>query len=282
MSESMNVSQNVKIAWFGKHFGEEPPLVGNEQQGSGTIFFSGCQLCCVFCQNYQISQEGLGNECSVGHLAEMMLDLQKQNAVNINLVSPSIWWTKIKPAIVLARDRGLNLPIVWNSNAYESVAILKELAGLVNIYLPDFKYGDDAAGIKYSKVNNYSKVAKAALIEMLKQVGHIKIDSRGLAQEGIIVRHLILPNNLDNSFKALKILADIDKNFAISLMNQYHPLYRADIFPEINREVTLKEFETVFQYLLKQGMENGWVQEAESAARLIPDFLKNNPFSTAV
>lgn len=274
----MNDSQKVKIAWFGKHFGEEPPLTGNERQGSGAIFFSGCQLRCVFCQNYQISQEGLGKEYSVGQLIEMMLDLQKQGAVNINLVSPTIWWPKIKQAIITAQTKGLNLPIVWNSNAYESVAILKEMAGLVDIYLPDFKYGDDKIGLKYSKAGNYSKVAKSALQEMLRQVGHLKVDSRGLAQKGIIVRHLILPNNLDNSFKVLKILAGIDNSLAVSLMNQYYPIFRANHYPEINRELSLAEFEKVFQYLLEQGLENGWVQEAGSGQRLIPDFAKQNPF----
>jgi len=279
---NMNFYQKVKIAWFGKHFGEEPPLVGKKHQGSGTIFFSSCHFRCVFCQNYQISQEGIGQNYSVGQLAEMMLRLQKDSAVNINLVSPTIWWQEIKTALIIAKEKGLTIPIVWNSNAYESVHIIQEMKNLIDIYLPDFKYGIDLVGQKYSGVKNYTQFAIPAIREMLKQVGHLLLDDNNLAMRGLIVRHLILPNNLNNSFKALAILADIDANLAVSLMNQYNPLYRAADYSEINRKLSDEEFEKVFRHLLDLGLENGWVQEQESGQSLIPDFTKQNPFYKSV
>lgn len=272
------MSDQIKIAWAGKHFGEEPPLVGDKRQGAGGIFFSGCNLRCVFCQNWQISQSGLGKEYSVAELKEIMLDLEKQGAVNIDLVTPTIWWQQVKQAIQLARQDGLKIPIVWNSNAYEKVEIIKQLDGLVDIYLPDFKYGDNQAAKKYSNAANYSVIAKQAVEEMFKQAGGLKIGINGLAKRGVIVRHLILPNNLVNSFRALKIISQINKNLPVSLMRQYYPCHQAEKYPEINRRVSEQEFNKVFEYMCELGLENGWTQEKNCEKVFLPDFSKEEPF----
>jgi len=232
----------VKIAWTGKHFGEEPPLFGDKSQGAGGIFFSGCNLRCVFCQNWQISQGGMGKEYSIEELADIMLDLQNSGAVNIDLVTPTIWRQQVKTALQLAKSKGLILPIVWNSNGYEQPAILKQMAGLVDIYLPDFKYGDDKTAVKYSRAHNYVATATAAVKEMLRQTGNLQVNEQGLARRGVIVRHLILPNNIQNSLTALKILRSIDPKLHVSLMRQYYPLHRAKNYPEINRQITEQEF----------------------------------------
>ena len=265
------MNQKVKIAWHGKHFGEEPPLVGDKSQGAGGIFFSGCNLRCVFCQNWQISHEAMGKEYDVAELAEMMLNLENSGAVNIDLVTPTNWWPQIIAGIKLAKSRGLKIPIIWNSNAYERVEIIKKLAGLIDIYLPDFKYGLDAPAKKYSNAVNYSSLAEAAIREMHKQVG----------AHGIIVRHLILPNNLYNSFKVLEIISKIDKNIPVSLMRQYYPMYGAEKYPEINRQITDEEFVKVFDKMIELGLENGWTQEENCEKILVPDFSKPEPFENS-
>lgn len=270
----------VSIAWVGKHFGEEPPLVGNSAQGAGGIFFGGCHMKCVFCQNYQISQGGLeGKRYDPQQLAELMLKLQADGAVNIDLVTPTIWWQQLKLAIPLARKNGLQIPIVWNSNGYEAIELLKNMEGLIEIYLPDFKYGLEEIAWKYSGIHNYPVVALNAIKEMSRQVGNLQLDEQtGLATRGVLVRHLILPDNLENSRTALKLLADFDQNLFISLMSQYYPLYDAVNFPEINREVTAGEAEEMIDYLWSLNLQNGWTQEPDSSQQLIPDFTKINPF----
>jgi len=257
----------VKLAWYGKHLGEEPPLVP-----AGGIFFSGCNLHCVFCQNYQISQENLGKFYSVEELADIVLQLQKDSAVNIDLVTPTIWYKQIKQALIIAKSRGLVIPIVWNSNGYEDIKILKEMEGLVDIYLPDFKYSDDDLALKYSGVKNYTEVALNAVKEMLRQVGNFKNN------RGVIVRHMVLPNNLANSFGVLQKLAEIDLDLYISLMNQYFPMHNAKDFPELTHTVSEKEFKQVYEYLQELGFHNGWVQGEKSQNNLIPDFRKVEPF----
>jgi putative pyruvate formate lyase activating enzyme len=269
---------SIKIAWHGKHFGEEPVLVGSEKQGSGTIFFGGCNLACVFCQNYQISQQGVGDYYSIEDLVEIMLDLQKQGAANINLVTPTIWFKQIRKAVIGAKKQGLILPIVWNSNGYEKVEIIEEMNGLVDVYLPDFKYGDDLVGLKFSKAPNYSQVAFAAVDEMFNQVGNLVLAEQGLAKKGLMIRHLVLPNNPENSFKVLELLKKIDPKVNISLMNQYAPIFNAQDFSEINREVSDEEFHKVYDYFFKIGLQNGWVQTEKSAGNLVPDFQKDKPF----
>ncbi|MFH0792101.1 MAG: radical SAM protein [bacterium] len=271
-------TKKIKIAWVGKHFGEEPPLVGNERQGAGGIFFSGCNLRCVFCQNYQISQEDLFNqEITPEGLAEIMLNLERQGSVNIDLVTPTIWYKQIKEALTIAKKNGLKIPIVWNSNGYESIEIIKEMAGLVDIYLPDFKYGIEEIGWKYSKVKQYPQIAKIAISEMYRQVGNLEIKN-GLAKKGLIIRHLVIPGNLENSYRALDIIAEIDKDIHLSLLNQYFPVFKAKEYPEINREVTEEEFEKIQDYALRLGFENGWIQTDRSSETFLPDFKKSNPF----
>jgi putative pyruvate formate lyase activating enzyme len=275
-----NMADNnfVKIAWAGKHFGEEPPLV--KDRGAGTIFFTGCNLRCVYCQNYQISQGNIFKKnYSIEELVEIMLGLQKEGALNIDLVSPTIWFRQIKQAIIEAKNQGLAIPVIWNTNAYDGIKVLKEIEGLVDIYLPDFKYGEDDLAFKYSGIKNYVQIAKDSIKEMYKQVGNLKTSKDGVARRGLIVRHLILPNNLENSFKALEHIREIDKDIYIYLMSQYEPVYRAKDFPEINRNITKKESEKVFDHLVKLGFENGWVQELESHSYLLPDFTKDNPFN---
>lgn len=270
------MNNKIKIAWFGKHFGEEPPLIGNENQGAGGIFFTGCNLKCCFCQNYQISQENLGEYCSIENLANIMIDLQKQNCVCIDLVSPTIWYKQIKESILIAKEKGLNIPIVWNSNGYEDVKIIKEMNGLIDIYLPDFKYSDNDVALKYSKINNYKEKAINAIKEMYDQVG--AYDIYNLKNKGLIVRHLILSNNTENSFGVLDEILKIDKNIPISLMSQYSPIYNAKNFEEINRKLIQEEFDKVFNYQLDIGLENGWHQELDSSDCFVPDFKKENPF----
>lgn len=267
MSKSKNT---IKIAWYGKHFGEEPPLTGKSSQGAGGIFFSGCHLHCVFCQNYQISQDKLGKDYSVAELVKIMLDLQKQGAINIDLVTPTIWSSQIIEAVKKAREQGLKLPIIWNSNGYESTAMIKSLKGIVDIYLPDFKYGIEEIGFKYSGIKKYPEIAEKAIREMIKQAG----------RKNVIVRHLVIPNNLENSFKALEILADIDNKINISLMSQYYPLYQAKNHPEINRPVTADEWQKINDHLENLGFENGWVQDLDSSDVFIPDFTKKEPFKS--
>lgn len=267
----------MRIAWYGKHFGEEPPLVGCGG-GSGTIFFSGCNLRCVFCQNYQISQEGIGKEYSVDDVRDMMLYLQREGALNINLVTPTIWWEPIKEAVIKAREKGLLLPIVWNSNGYELFNIIKNMEGIVDIYLPDFKYGDDSIGYKYSGIRDYTKLAIPAIKEMFRQVGRLKMDKNRIAKKGLIVRHLIIPSNIENSLKALKIISKIVPETHVSLMTQYSPMHKAAEYPEVNRKITKEEFEEVFDFMANLNMKDGWVQDEESQTVMIPDFSKKNPF----
>lgn len=264
--------KNVKIAWYGLHVGEEPPLTP-----AGGIFFSGCNLRCAFCQNYQISQQGLGDLYSVTDLADMMLKLQADGAVNIDLVTPTIWYQPIKEAIILAKEKGLRLPIVWNSNGYEDLKIIQAMEGLVDIYLPDFKYSNDELAKKYSGIDDYSSVATTAIREMLRQVGYLEIENE-IAKKGVIVRHLVLPNNLKNSFGVLKKLAAIDRGVHVGLMNQYWPIHHAENFPELTRTVSDEEFNKVYDYLLDLGFSHGWVQGEKSQNNLVPDFTKTEPF----
>jgi putative pyruvate formate lyase activating enzyme len=279
-------NRKVKVAWYGKHCGEEPPLVGHSlssssgkiRYGAGTIFFSGCNLRCVFCQNYQISQGKVGKEYSPRELAKIMVELQDKNAVNIDLVTPTPWWKILKEAIILARKLGLTIPLVWNSNAYETPHIIREMNGLVDIYLPDFKYADDTLAAKYSNAPGYCLIAENAIKEMFKQVGQLQTKN-DVARKGLIIRHLILPGHLNSSFAVLEKIAEIDKNIYLSLMSQYRPVYLAYRFPEINRTLTEDEIKSVEMKRMELGLENGWTQEADSRDVFLPDFSKGNPFS---
>ncbi len=208
-----------------------------------------------------------------------MLELQDKGAINIDLVTPTPWWRSLKEAIILARESGLTIPIVWNSNAYETLHIIREMNGLVEIYLPDFKYDDNRLAVRYSNAPNYSHLAEKAIKEMYRQVGKLQIKN-GIAQKGLIIRHLILPGCLDNSFAVLERIALIDKNIHLSLMSQYYPVYRAGKFPEINRRLTEDEIKCVEAKRIELGLKNGWTQEADSEDIFLPDFRKENPFNS--
>ena len=267
--------RKVKIAWYGLHKGEEPPLVTGG--GAGGIFFSGCHLRCVYCQNWQISQAGMGQEYSVNDLAKIMLELQSLGASNIDLVTPTIWWKEIIEAVQIAKAEGLKIPIVWNSNGYESVEIIKRLEGIVDIYLPDWKYSDDNLAYKYSGVRKYSEVTAAAIAEMYRQVRLLQMVD-GMAERGLIVRHLVLPGLVENSLGVINNLAAIDPGIHLALMNQYAPTHLAGNYPEINRTVTDEEFNLVCDTAITAGFNNGWIQDSDSQMIYFPDFTKQNPF----
>lgn len=267
----------VKIAWWGLHFGEEPPLTG--RGGSGTIFFSHCNLKCVYCQNWQISQEAIGQEYEDREVAEMMLDLQQKGAENINLVSPTIWAKNLLCIIPQVRRLGLTIPIVYNTNGYDAVETLKSLAGWIEIYLPDYKYDQEDLAIKYSAAPNYPQIARQAILEMQRQVGDPLINSRGIAEGGVIIRHLILPNAIENSLGCLNFLRGVSPTVFVSLMSQYSPSYKAKNFPEINRPINRKEYDEVKNHWEKLGLD-GWAQEfSEPVGIYQPDFTKPRPFS---
>ncbi len=234
------------ISSYGPHFGEESFLVG--RGGSGTIFFTYCNLRCVFCQNYDISQLGSGREIEVGDLVKIMLILQKAGCHNINLVTPTPHVYSIAEAIETAREKGLQIPIVYNTGGYDSVETLRTLRGLIEIYMPDFKYGKSELGEKYSKVKNYTEIALQAIDEMLSQVGHLEIGPDGTATKGVFVRHLILPNNSAASFEALKLLAENFPGIAVNIMDQYYPTYLAKNYPHISRRINGKEWREIYSF----------------------------------
>jgi putative pyruvate formate lyase activating enzyme len=240
------------VSSFGPHFGEESFLVGNN--GSGTIFFSNCNLNCVFCQNWEISQMGVGEEIDVEELSKIMLKLQKMGCENINLVSPTHQVPMIVDAVSRAWQKGLKLPIVYNCGGYESIETLKLLEGIVDIYMPDFKYGDDEKALKYSKVPNYTNVVKRALEEMYRQVGPLNIES-GVATRGVFVRHLIMPNDASSSEKVLQLIASVSLDIPVNIMTQYYPAFKAHQYAELNRRITREEFIKVVEKARTLGLK---------------------------
>jgi putative pyruvate formate lyase activating enzyme len=240
------------VSSFGPHFGEESFLVGNN--GSGTIFFSNCNLNCVFCQNWEISQMGVGEEVDVEELSKIMLKLQKMGCENINLVSPTHQVPMIVDAVSRAWQKGLKLPIVYNCGGYESIETLKLLEGIVDIYMPDFKYGDDEKALKYSKVPNYTSVVKRALEEMYRQVGPLNIES-GVATRGVFVRHLIMPNDASSSEKVLQLIASVSLDIPVNIMTQYYPAFKAHQYAELNRRITREEFIKVVEKARTLGLK---------------------------
>lgn len=263
---------NIKLAMASIHNFEEPCISG--ENGSGTVFFSNCNMNCVFCQNYKISQQGLGREISIEELAEIFIDEQNKNAENINLVTPTMYVYHIIEAIKIAKNKGLKIPIVYNSNGYENVETIKKLDGYIDIYLPDLKYYDDDLAFKYSGVKNYFENATSAIKEMYNQVGSPVLDENGMMKKGLIIRHLILPNNLQNSKDVLKWINDnIDKKVFVSVMAQYFPTNKAKDFPEINRKLTKEEYEEIENYLYSLDLDNGYIQElGEHEEEYVPDF----------
>ncbi len=253
-------TDKIKIALYSVHNFEEPCISG--EKGSGTIFFSNCNMNCIYCQNYEISQLGKGKEISIEELSQIMLEQQEKGVENINLVTPTSYAIQIIEAIKIAKKRGLKIPIVYNTNGYESVETLKLLEGYIDIYLPDLKYYDNELGKKYSKVNDYFKIATEAIKEMYRQVGQPMLNKNGIMKKGLMIRHLILPNNVENSKYILKwIKENIDNNVYVSIMAQYFPTYKAKETEDLNRKLTKKEYEEVENYLYDLDLENGYIQE---------------------
>jgi len=253
-------TEQLKISSYNVHFGEEPPLSGI--YGSGTIFFTNCTLSCVYCQNYPISQLGHGNITSVSDLSKIMLALQKQKCHNINLVTPTHFVPQIVKAVAQARESGLNIPLVYNTSGYESIEALRLLNGIIDIYLPDAKYTNAEISKKYSHAENYPSVIKNALKEMYRQVGNLKLNQSGIAVSGMLVRHLVLPNQLSGTEVILKWIADnISKETYISLMAQYFPAFQASEYSELSRRINRKEYKRARDILDECGLFNGWIQQ---------------------
>lgn len=261
------------------HHGEEPVLSGcpeNENDnGIGNIFFGNCNLRCVYCQNYEISQNHkteIKNEVSIERLAEIMLELQSMNVNAIGLVSPTHFVPQIVSALVIAAENGLRLPLVYNTNSYDSAEVLRLLDGIIDIYLPDLKYSDNDYGYKYSKVKDYATHAKNSILEMYRQVGSRLFLENGILRRGLVIRHLILPNDLAGSRETLKFISELDKNINISLMSQFYPVHKALEIELLSRNIRESEYERVFELMEEFGLENGFMQEFESESYYRPDF----------
>lgn len=250
----------VKVAIASIHNYEEPCISG--KNGSGTVFFSNCNLSCKFCQNYEISQQGLGKEITIERLSEIFLEQQSKGAHNINLVSPTSYAYQIIEAIKIAKKNGLEIPIIYNTNGYENVETIKLLNGYIDVYLPDLKYAEDDLGKKYSNVDNYFEIATSAIKEMYNQVGENIYDEDGMIKRGMIIRHLVLPNHTENTKKVLTwINSNMPKNITVSVMAQYFPTYKAKEIEDINRKITKREYKKVEDFLYSLDLENGYIQE---------------------
>ena len=253
-------TDKIKIALYSIHNFEEPCISGTK--GSGTIFFSNCNMNCIYCQNYEISQLGKGKEITIHELAGIMIKQQEKGVENINLVTPTSYTLQIIEAIKIAKKKGLKIPIVYNTNGYENVETLRLLEGYIDIYLPDLKYYDNEISKKYSKVDNYFEIATKAIKEMYRQVGQPILDKNGIMTKGLMIRHLVLPNNIENSKKILKwIKENLDNNIYVSIMAQYFPTYKAKETDDLNRKLTKKEYEEIENYLYDLNLENGYIQE---------------------
>lgn len=264
---------SIRVARASLHMWEEPCISG--ETGSGTVFFTGCSLRCVFCQNYTIADGKIGKSVSADRLADIFLSLQKEGACNINLVTATHFVHLLIPAIQLAKARGLSIPIVYNCGGYEKTETLRQLEGLIDIYLPDLKYYSPKLSQRYSNAADYFEKASAAIAEMLRQTGTPVFDSTtGLMKRGVIVRHLLLPRHLADSKKIMSYLYETYKNdIYVSIMNQYTPMGIFSDMPELNRRVSHKEYNTLVDYCLSLGMENGFIQEGETASEsFIPPF----------
>ncbi len=266
------VGGELIVARAALHMWEEPCISGEE--GSGTVFFSGCSLGCVYCQNYNIANGSAGKAITIERLSDIFLELMEKGANNINLVTPSHYVPQIVEAIRMARGKGLSLPIVYNSSAYEKVDTLRMLEGYVDIYLPDLKYMKSETARLYSKAENYFEYAAKAIEEMVRQVGSAEFDDRGRMRKGVIVRHLLLPGYLSESKEIVKYLFDTyGDTIYISIMNQYTPLPRMADYPPLNRKVLAEEYDELVDYAIEIGIENGFIQEGETANEsFIPEF----------
>lgn len=267
-----NSTNEVIVAKAYLHFWEEPCVSGDK--GSGTVFFSNCNLKCVFCQNHIISHDGIGKGITTKRLSEIFIELQNKGANNINLVTPTHYVPQIIDAIKLAKNNGLNLPILYNTNSYDSLDTIRALKGLIDVYLPDFKYFDDRYAIEYSKAPGYAENALSIIKEMLSQVGPPKFNQHGIIEKGVIIRHLLLPGLL---FDSKKIIDTIYKNFHhdvfISLMNQYIPIHQAHEYSKINKPLNPKTYDSIINYALDIGIKNGFIQEeGTNCLSYVPSF----------
>ena len=264
--------KNIAFSLAQPHFGEEPILTG--ENGSGTIFFTYCSLCCVYCQNYEISQLGQGKEITPRELAKIMINLQNKRVHNINLVSPTHFVPQIIQALILAIPRGFHLPLVYNTSGYERVEILKLLRGIIDIYLSDMRYSDDKMAEKYSGVSNYVHYNRLAIKEMFNQVGNPILSNQDVIQRGLIIRHLVLPNDIAGSKNTFRFLAEkVSQGVYVSLMAQYFPCFKAKKYPLINRPITHNEYQNVLDSFHKEGLRNGLKQDLSSAHKeFVPKF----------
>ncbi|WP_458406975.1 radical SAM protein [Anaerotignum sp.] len=253
-----------KVALVSQHNWEEPPISGTK--GSGTVFFSHCNLGCVFCQNHDISQDGFGQEISIERLAEIFLEQQKRGFHNVNLVSAVQFIPQVAKALKIAKENGLTIPVVYNSNGYESIEGLKLLEGLVDVYLPDFKYWNDDLGLEYSKCPHYRETAATAILEMRRQVGKDILDENGVMQKGIILRHLVLPGQYKDSCKVLDwVKENLGEETFVSLMSQYTPMHKAKEIKALSRKLTTFEYDKVVDHFFEIGLKNGFMQKRSSA-----------------
>lgn len=267
-----HASSDIMLARAALHFFEEPPISGKE--GSGAVFFSCCNFKCVFCQNHEISQEYKGMEVSIEKLSKIFLNLQNQGANNINLVTPTHYVPQIIEALDIAKNKGLSIPILYNTNGYDSLETIKLLNGYIDVYLPDFKYFDDKYAMKYSKINNYKQNLIPVLKEMYSQVGKPQFNDNGIIKKGMIIRHLMLPGLLFDSKKVIDSIYNTFKdNVYISIMNQYTPMFNAKNYPEINKTLSEKHYESLIDYAASIGVKNGFVQDTgTNSTEFVPSF----------
>ena len=251
----------ARVSSFNPHFGEEPPLVGIH--GSGTIFFTYCNLGCLYCQNYEISHLGKGEEITAKELARLMLGLQQIGCHNINFVTSTHVIPRILEALLIAIEKGLSVPLVYNTGGYDSVETLKLIQGVFDIYLPDAKYSAKEAAAKYSQAPDYWEVNRACLMVMQQQVGDLLVDEQGIARKGLLIRHLVLPNNLSGSFEVLTFVRNkLSKNAYVNIMDQYRPCFKAYKYPELSRDITEQEYRTVIDFAKQIGLSRGFVDRS--------------------
>ena len=264
-------NDKIKIALVSTHEYEEPCISG--KNGSGTVFFSNCNLNCIYCQNYEISQLGKGREITIEELADIFLKQQEKGVNNINLVTPTMYAYHIIEAIKIARKNGLNLPIIYNTNGYEKVETIKAIDGYIDVYLPDLKYYSDILSKKYSNVDKYFEIATKAIKEMYKQVGQATFNEEGIIQKGVIIRHLVLPNHLQNTKHILKWIKENLGDIYVSIMAQYFPTYKAKGDSQIGRKLTKKEYKEIENFLYTLDLKNGYIQElGEHEEEYVPEW----------
>lgn len=268
-------AEKAKVYSYLKHRGEEPAVSGNK--GSGTIFFAGCNLKCVYCQNFEFSQQENGREVTDEEIAAFCLELQDGGCHNINFVTPSHVLPQILRGLIIAVPHGLKIPLVYNSSGYDSLDSLKLLEGIIDIYLPDARYADEKIAQKYSQAKDYPQINRAALKEMHRQVGVAKLDKNGIIEGGLIIRHLVLPDHLSGTREIMRFIAqELGPETYISLMSQYYPYYKAESFKELSRRITPKEYQEAKDILAEYGLHNGWIQDDHGQDSLAGVNIKGN------